>query len=138
MPFLSHDDFKPAIKLTLLDTLVENDNSIIDEIAAATVEEMKAYLKTRFNVTSIFAATGSARNKLLLLYCRDMALYHIYSRYTVMLMPVIKDQRYKEALKWLEGVRDEKINPDGLAASTSATAGYVKTGGNDKRVNHQQ
>lgn len=137
MPFLAHDDFKPAIKLSLLDQLVESDNAIIDELAAAAVEEMKAYLKTRFNVTTIFAATGASRNKLVLMYCRDIALYHIYSRYTLNMMPGIKEQRYKEAVKWMEGVRDEMINPDGLPASASATAGYIKTGGNEKRVNHQ-
>ena len=138
MAFLVHDDLKPAIKLSVLDQLTEGDSAIIDELAAASVEEMKAYLKTRFNVTTIFTATGSARNKLVLMYCRDLVVYHIYSRYTLKVIPAIKVERYKEALKWLEGVRDEMINPDGLPASTSATAGYIKTGSNEKRINHQQ
>lgn len=137
MAFLVHDDFKPAIKLSLLDQLVESDTAVITEIVAASVEEMKSYLKTRFNVSSIFAATGDARNKLVLMYCRDIALYHIYSRYTLNVMPAIKDQRYKEAIKWMENVRDEKINPDGLPTTTSTTASYIKTGSNTKRENHQ-
>ena len=137
MGFLSRDDFKHAIKLNLLDQLTDTDITIIDEIVAATVEEMKAYLKTRYNVATIFSATGSARNKLVVLYCRDMALYHIYSRYTLKAMPAIRDQRYKEALKWLQDVRDERNNPDGFPASGSATAGYVKVGSNAKRENHQ-
>ena len=135
MAFIAKTDYRFSISLSVLNSLTGNDDTIIDEISAEAVEEMKSYLATRYDTTTIFAATGSNRNKSLMMYCKDISLYHLYSISTMMAIPNTRVNRYNKALKWLEEVSEQKINPDGLPVSTKS---LVKIGSNEKRINHLQ
>ena len=134
MAFLEKNDYRFSISLTVLDSLTGGDDLIIEEISAEAVEEMKSYLCSRYDVTPIFEYTGNDRNKSLVMYCKDIALYHFYSISTMMPIPEVRVNRYHKALKWLEYVSKQKINPVGLPDNGNS---FVKSGGNGKRINHQ-
>ena len=131
--FLSKPDYKYSINTLVLDGLTGGDDSIIDELSAEAVEEVKSYLNARYDVAAIFAAAGPARNKTILMYCKDIGLYHIYSIFTFREIPEIRVTRYKKAIHWLEQVCEQKINPEGLPINKT----MIKTGSNEKRINHQ-
>lgn len=135
MAFLLKTDFRFSISITALNILTSNDDTILDEIAAEAVEEMKSYLGSRYDIVSIFAAVGSNRNKTILMYSKDIALYHLYSISTLIPIPEVRVNRYNKAIRWLEEVTAQKINPDALPVNTHP---MVKAGGNDKRINHLQ
>jgi phage gp36-like protein len=135
MAFLTKTDFRFSISITVLNSLTGNDDTIIDEIAAEAVEEMKSYLSLRYDTNLIFAATGINRNKSVMMYCKDIALYHIYSISTATVIPEQRVNRYKKAISWLEEVNEQSINPEGLPLNSNS---MVQTGGNEKRINHQQ
>ena len=135
MAFLTKTDFRFSISISVLNSLTGSDDTIVDEISAEAVEEMKSYLNSRYDTTAIFSATGGNRNKSVMMYCKDIALYHFYSISTMMAIPEARVNRYNKALKWLEEVSEQKINPDGLPVNTKP---LVKTGGNEKRINHLQ
>ena len=135
MAFLAKTDYRFSISISVLNALTGSDDTIVDEFSAEAVEEMKSYLNTRYDVTAIFNATGTNRNKTIMMYCKDISLYHLYSISTMVAIPDVRVNRYKKALQWLEEVNEQKINPDGLLLNTKS---FVKTGGNDKRINHQQ
>ena len=96
---------------------------------------MKSYLCSRYDTETVFNQTGEERNKTLVMYCKDIALYHFYSISTMMPIPEVRVNRYHKAIKWLEQVSEQKINPVGLPENGFS---FVKGGGNEKRVNHQQ
>lgn len=135
MAFLEKADYYTSINLSVLDALTGGDDSIIDELSAEAITEMKSFLNARFDVEQIFNATGVDRNKMILMYCKDIALFHIYSIYNFRRVPEIRDKRYKNALQWLQDVNEQRINPEGLPTNEKT---FVKTGGNEKRINHQQ
>jgi len=66
----------------------------------------------------------------------DMVLYHASSAGTVRDTPTIRDQRYQDAVKWLEKVRSGKTEPD-LPLLTDETSGkdisFLETGSNHTR-----
>ena len=132
--FLSKPDYIYSINILVLDELTGGDDGIIDELSAEAVEEVKSYLNARYDVATIFDATGPERNKTILMYCKDIGLYHIYSIYTFREIPAIRVTRYKKAIHWLEQVCEQRINPEGLPMNKT----YVKTGSNEKRINHQE
>lgn len=134
MAFLSKEDFRFSIKIASLDALTGGDDSLIEELAEEAVTEMKCYLSPRYNVEELFATSGEGRNKTLTMYCRDLALYHIFSIYNFRVIPSIRETRYKNALLWLQSVAHQKIAPDGFPLNNNS---FVKTGSNDKRENHQ-
>ncbi|CAN5531817.1 hypothetical protein BH11BAC1_BH11BAC1_24640 [soil metagenome] len=131
--FLSKPDYIYSINTLVLDELTGGEDSIIDELSAEAVEEAKSYLNARYDVAAIFAADGSERNKTILMYCKDIGLYHIYSIFTFREIPEIRIVRYKKAIRWLEQVCEQKINPEGLPINKT----FIKTGSNEKRINHQ-
>ena len=69
-----------------------------------------------------------------MMYCRDIALFHILSIYNFRVIPAIRETRYKKALLWLQEVSQQKINPEGFPINDKS---FVKSGTNDKRINQQ-
>lgn len=135
MAFLAKTDFKFSIDLSVLDNLTGSDDTIIDELSAEAVTEMKSFLNSRYDVTVIFNAIGTARDKTIVMYCKDIALYHIHSLYNLRVIPAIRLNRYNHALQWMQDVCEQKINPEGLPVNTSS---FIKTGSNTPRINQQQ
>lgn len=134
-PFLIKADYFSTIKTTVLDALTGGNDTIIEELSAEAVEEMKSYLNTRYDINLIFAATGTLRNKTVLMYAKDIALYHIYSYAAFYAIPETRVNRYKKALSWLQEVHEQIINPEGLPTNSKS---LVRTGSNEKRINQQQ
>src|SRR5947207_12315131 len=113
MAFLAKTDFKYSIDLTVLDALTGADDSIWVELSDEAVLEMKSFLNSRFDVTTIFTAVGLLRDKSIVMYCKDISLYHLYSIYSFKNIPQIRVNRYNHALQWLQDVNAQKINPEG-------------------------
>ena len=132
--FIEKVDFNTIITTGTLDYLSGNDDDIVLEMADEAVEEMKSYLVDRYNITSVFDMTGSERNKTLLMYGKDIALYHLFSRRHTNQIPTIRAKRYEAAMDWLRKVQKQEINPVGLPISGIK---MVASGGNTKRENHQ-
>ena len=133
--FLDKPDYKTSINTSVIDSITGGDDAILDALSAEAVEEMKSYLNSRYEVQVLFDAGGDDRNKTLMMYAKDIALYHLYSINTLSSMPQTRLDRYKKALSWLQDVSEQKINPEGLQLNNKS---FVKTGGNEKRINHQQ
>lgn len=134
MPFLEIDDYHFGIKIATLNAITEGDDAIVHDSTDEAVNEMKSYLGARYNVDELFQNTGEGRDKTLVMYCRDISLYHIFSIYNYRTMPAIRETRYKKALLWLQEVSQQKINPEGFPVNDKS---FVKAGTNDKRINHQ-
>ena len=134
MPFVDKSEFVTIISMAALDSLTGSDDVIINTMVEVAVEEMKAQLCGRYNVDNIFNATGDDRSKMAMMLVKDIALYHLFSRHHLKPMPEIRVKRYAAAMQWLTDVAEQKINPTRF---TLLTTPIVKTGGNEKRTNHQ-
>ncbi len=134
MPFFVKADLKYAIDLTVLDSLTGSDDTIIDELVAEGITEMKAILSARYDVNSIFSVGGTGRHKTIVMYLRDIVLYHIFSISNLGTIPDIRVQRYQAALQWMKDVNEQTINLDTLPLNDKE---LIKYGSNDKRENHQ-
>ncbi len=135
MSFLVKTDFKYSIDLNVLDALTGGDDTIWQELSDEAVNEMKSFLSSRYDVVTIFAIIGTGRDKTIVMYCKDITLYHLYSLYNFKSIPQIRINRYNHALQWMQDVSAQKINPFGLPLNTSS---FIKSGSNEKRINQQQ
>lgn len=75
------------------------------------VEEMKGYLRGRYDVEKVFGATGYERNDLLIMYACDIVLYNLASGLPSKMGWELKEKRYLRAIEWLEDVQKGKIMP---------------------------
>ena len=104
----------------------------------AAIEEAKGYL-TAYDIVAIFAAAGDARNPILLLYIKDITVWHFIQLGNPGVEMSLRLDRYEKATKWLEKVQAGKTNPNlpyPVAPPVSEANNYIKWGGNVKRNNN--
>ena len=129
MSFLAHADYGLQIRAEIRDLVTDGDTTLLDAAGLAAQAEMESYLRGRFDVEAIFAATGPARSAVLVLYLVDLALYHLHSRQNPRNVPQIRQDRYDHAIEWLKMARKGSIStglppepltePDGSVDPTS-------------------
>ena len=133
MAFLVKEKSNTIIRITVIDKLTDGDDGIINTLIETAVDEMKSYLRSGYDL-AIF--TGEEGTMLLNMYCKDITLYHLFSRHNQSQIPLIRDIRYKQAIAWLNDVQAQKITV-GLTLLTETEKALVQSGGNTKRNNHQ-
>lgn len=110
--FLTDEDFRvvigdDAIKVISRASQMTRDNSV-----SMAIEEVSGYLRPTYDTVSIFDDAGEKRNKLILMFTADIALYHMAASLPQKMGLEIRKERYERAIKWLEGVQSGKIIPD--------------------------
>ena len=136
MAIIDKGSFTTIISIAVIDKLTGGDDGIINTLIDTAVEEMKSYLCSRYDVAYIFDSGGTTM--LVNMYCKDITLYHLFSRSNQNQIPLIRETRYKAAIEWLNNVQEQKINPVGLRLLSDPEKAMVKAGGNTKRNNHQE
>lgn len=118
--FLTDQDYAVVIGESALRVFsqVSTDNRHAAEAEAR--EEMASYLRPKYDVQAIFATEGEARNRLLVMYCVDIALYHLAASAPQKMGSDIRRERYERAIRWFEGVARGTIVPD-LPLATAMT-----------------
>jgi hypothetical protein len=109
--FLEKSELKTVGLDEIINKIINNDDSIVEEIIAESIDVMGGYLFQYFDTAAVFGATGDARNLTVLKHLKGIVLFEIYTRRTKQLNEVAK-LRYDEAMLWLEKVSTGKIKPD--------------------------
>lgn len=110
--FITDEDYKVVIGDQALKVVsqVSEANRINAETEA--IEEISSYLRPKYDTDSIFQAEDDDRNRLIVMYTCDIALYHMAASMPQKMGIEIRKERYERAVKWLEGVQSGKIVPD--------------------------
>ena len=110
MAFLTKDDLVSHIKAEVIDFITESDDTVVGEAIAAAIEEAKGYLSD-YDIDTIFTATGTDRNPIVLLYTKDIAVWHFINLANPNIEISFRETRYNLAIEWLEKVQSRKTNP---------------------------
>lgn len=111
MAFLTASDYKPLIKDTILNQILDNDSTLQVTAESLAEAQIRSRLAIRYDVNAIFLASGSARNAEIVMIYADMVIYHLHSRITPGQVPKVRDDRYQDALAWLEKVAEGSYKP---------------------------
>lgn len=114
--FITDQDYKVVIGDNALRVVSQTSKENRANAEAEAQEEIASYLRPIYDTNAIFAAEGDSRNRLIVMYTCDIALYHMVSAMPQKLGSEIRKERYERAVKWLEGVQAGKIVPDLPAA----------------------
>lgn len=93
------------------DEISRGDVSLLTQAINAAIAEAKGYL-TAYDLVAIFAAAGDERNPILLLYIKDIAVWHYIQLANPAVEMDLRLQRYEFAVKWLDKVQRGQTNPD--------------------------
>lgn len=141
MPFLTAEEITTHLYGEVSDEISRGDATKLPTAISAAQEEARGYLTMLYDVAAIFAATGDARNPILLLYIKDIAVWHYIQLANPAVDMELRLKRYEQAVRWLEKVQSGKTNPNlPTPAAPVNNQGQLTTamkwGGNQRRNNY--
>lgn len=110
--FITDEDYRVVIGEAALKTVSQTSAENRANAESEAQEEISSYLRPVYDCKATFAAEGNERNKLIVMYMCDIALYHMTASLPQKMSSEIRKERYERAVKWLEGVQAGKIVPD--------------------------
>lgn len=130
--FITKEDFKVVASEAALKTIMQDDSLNADNAIEEAIEEISGYLRTTYDCQKAFAMEGNDRNKQLVMYTADIALYNMTAAMPQRMGSEVRKERYDRAIRWLEGVQQGKIvpnlplntDPDGTAIPASGLLAY--------------
>ena len=136
MSYLTAAEINTHLYNGVVDEINRADASILLTAIAAAIAEATGYL-TAYDIAAIFAATGDTRNPILLLYIKDIAVWHFIQLSNPAVEMELRLKRYEQAIKFLEKVQSGKTNPSLPYPAEPAAPGdattYIKSGTIERR-----
>jgi phage gp36-like protein len=134
--FITSPDLSTGVYPEIKQQLARFDEIIILRNCAQAESELESYLSRRYLIRPELEKTGDARNALLVMACRDIAIYHLYTLAETMPNKVVK--RYDDAIRLLKDYANGIISLVGVPAApapveTSPDAGQIGYGGRPPR-----
>lgn len=137
MAFLQIEDYDNAIKRNILTDITEGDDTNRTTAELTAQSKIESYLRMRYNVATVFAATGTDRNPIIVQFMVDITLYLLHKRINPNQIPTLRMDEYDEAIKWLEMVSKGKLSPDlPELPNDEGNSGVVSYGSNTKRTHN--
>lgn len=135
--FITDDDYKVVIGETALKVISQASAENRKNAELEAIEEISGYLRPTYDCDAIFSAKKKERNRLIVMYTVDVALYHLVASMPQKMGTEIRKERYERAVRWLEGVQAGKIIPDlPLADQEDGTVSNATIFHSDKRLRH--
>lgn len=140
MSFITVDELSTHIYGELVDAISRDNDDIPQRAIDGAVYEVKGYLGD-FDTQAIFTDEGNNRHPLILIYVKDIAVWHFIVLANPNIEIKLREKRYDNAIAWLKGVQARKITPDlplKLTDENSNPKGVSRIiqGSNPPRRNH--
>lgn len=135
--FIEAEELKTHLYQENIDVIARTDTTIVTAAIDGAVQEAKGYLSD-YDRTVIFSAVGDDRNALLLIFVKDMAVWHFLNLCNAGSDLQLRQDRYNRAVDWLKGVRRGDITPDlpKMIDGDGKVTGGVIYGSNAKKNQH--
>lgn len=135
--FLTKEELKTHLYDENVNVISREDDTILTAAIDAAIAEAKGYLAA-FDREQVFSQTESERNALLLVFVKDIAVWHFINLCNAGTEIELRRHRYDRAIDWLKSVQKGDVSPDlpTVQDETGATPGIVKFGSNPKRNQH--
>lgn len=102
--FLTEDDYKVVCDEDELDVLTRSDSATRQKAERVAMEEVASYLRPRYDTDKAFAASGDARNDMLVQVTVNIALYYLAHWLPGGLALDGRQELYDNAIAWLTRV----------------------------------
>jgi phage gp36-like protein len=132
--WITKDELKTHMNVDNIDVITGDDDTITTSAIDGAVAEMKSYLGS-YDADAIFATSGTSRNALLLIFVKDIAVWHLINLSNYQADFETRQKRYDRAIAWLKDVQKGNVTPD-LPVTTVESNSKVTWGSNPKREQH--
>ncbi len=105
----------------------QSEDSNRQQAERIAIEKVSGYLRSKYDVAKIFAATEQERNPMILLCVIDIVLYHLNAWLPQKMGHEIREERYNEAIDYLADIQKGTIIPDLPLISNNEDGGDIAT-----------
>lgn len=102
------EDFNTHLYAELIAAIDRNDEAILNDAIASAEGEASGYL-SRYDVDALLSAVDPDRDPTLLMYLKDMAVWHFVTLANPNTDMQLRKTRYDDAINWLKGIQSGKI-----------------------------
>lgn len=134
--FISKEDYKVVIGDSAFKVVSQASEINVENAEAEAIEEISSYLRPVYDTDAIFSAEGEKRNRLIVMYTADIALYHLVASQPQRMGIEIRKERYDHAIKWLEGVKARDLTPDLPRAQFTEDTSFGTSYRSASKLNH--
>lgn len=142
MAFLTPEELRTHLYKENIDTIAREDETIVTAAIDAAIEEASGYLGA-YDREKIFSAEKEQRNALLLIFVKDIAVWHFVNLCNAGTDLQLRQDRYERAIAWLRSVQRSETRPnlpvpedaDGDGNPDPSVGEYIY-GSNPKRWQH--
>lgn len=110
--FITDEDYKVMVGEKSFEVINQSSEENRQRAEKMAIEEIKGYLRPRYDVEAVFEAEGEARNDQIVMRVCDVALYHMVSWLPNKMGYEIREIRYKMAIDYLDKVQKGTVTPD--------------------------
>lgn len=135
MSYVTTDEIKTHLYEEQIDVITAGDDTILQSAIDAAISEAKGYLRA-FDIAAEFNKTGIQRNSLLIIFLKDIAVWHFINICNVNTDLSLRLERYKRAIDWLKAVQKGDVVPDLEPLAEEKKTGVILFSSNQKRDNH--
>ena len=115
------EDLNTHMYPEIIDTITRDEESLVQDAIDAAVGEATSYLE-RFDTDNLLNQEDSDRDKTLLMYLKDITVWHLLAVANPDTDLDFRESRYKMAIKWLEKIQGGKVTPKDWVLSSVETA----------------
>lgn len=109
--FITSEELKTHLYQENINLIQGDDDTIIVAAIDGAIQEAKGYL-SKYDRDKIFTAQGNERNGLLLIFVKDMAVWHFITLCNAGADLDFRRFRYERAVNWLKEVQKGNVSPD--------------------------
>lgn len=134
MSYITAEEMKTVIYEHVMDDISMQDDATVLQCIEAAVSEMKSYLSSRYDVASIFTATGTDRDPLILENTKVIAVWNLIRLSNSELIYQQWRERYDRVIDFMKQVASGSIAPELPIATDDQGNAIIKSrfGSNQK------
>ena len=133
--YITTDEITTHLGVEQIEAISDGDSTMLQAAIDAAIVEAKSYLGA-FDTAAELAKTGTARNPLLIIFVKDIAVWHFINICNVSTSLELRQDRYERAVAWLKAVQRGEVKPDLPELPTDQQAAIISYSSNTKRNNH--
>ncbi len=101
-------DFNTHLYDELIEAIDRNDEDILNDAIASAEGQAMGYL-SRYDTDALFSAVDGDRDPTLLMYLKDMAVWHFIALANPNTDVAMRKTRFDDAIGWLKDIQSGKI-----------------------------
>lgn len=132
--FLIKSDYYTGKRQQVIDQITDDDDTLLDQVEEDAINIVKTKLH-HYDTETLFAQTGNDRDRTVLRWCKNLALYFIYERTDDAFVPDSVVKNYDDTMEQLDRLsngREYLDLPRNVDADSVATSKF-RSGGSTPR-----